>query len=49
MKLVLKMPYSFSLGPVPSLISGINPSRFGTSIPNKRVGATAAITFEGVG
>src|SRR6266446_1185215 len=43
------MPYSFRRAPVPSLISGIKPSRFGASIPNKRTGATAAITFDGVG
>ncbi len=43
MRLVLKMPYSFRRAPVPSLISGTSPSRFGVSIPRRRTGTTAAI------
>src|SRR6185503_20479822 len=44
MMLVLKKPYGLRRAPAPSLTSGMRPSRFGTAIGNKRVGATAAMT-----
>src|SRR6266571_945946 len=43
--LALKNPYNFIFAPLPSLMSGISPPCFGTSIGKTRRGATAGITF----
>src|SRR6267378_1609729 len=43
--LALKNPYNFTLAPLPSLMSGISPACFGTSIGKTRTGVTAGITF----
>src|SRR6266567_876458 len=42
--LALKNPYNFIFAPLPSLMSGISPPCFGTSIGKTRNGATAGTT-----
>src|SRR6266516_2874317 len=45
--LALKNPYNFIFAPLPSLMSGISPPCFGTSIGKTRRGATAGMIAGG--